>query len=155
AELDQAETLVREAGWNQVAADWRIFFDLGSVYAVRNSAGRVVATAATLPHGRHFAWISMVLVAADYRRQGLARRLLDRCVRDLMAKGLVPILDATPAGRTVYSGIGFEDTWGFSRFACQAVRPDEEPTPLPAATEIRAIADADWPALCAYDAESF
>jgi GNAT superfamily N-acetyltransferase len=154
-ELDQAETLVREAGWNQVAADWRIFFDLGSVYAVRNSAGRVVATAATLPHGGSFAWISMVLVAAEYRRQGLARRLLDRCVQDLTAKGLVPILDATPAGRAVYSGIGFQDTWGFSRFACEAVRPDEEPVAVTATTAIRPITEADWQQLCVYDAESF
>ena len=155
AELDQAEALVREAGWNQVAADWRIFIDLGTVYAVRNSAGRVVATAATLPHGGRFAWISMVLVKAEYRRQGLALRLLDRCVRDLTTNGLVPVLDATPAGRTVYTEIGFEDTWGFQRLARREVRPGEQPAAVPAGTTIRPITDADWPELCSYDAESF
>ncbi|MEX0591619.1 MAG: GNAT family N-acetyltransferase [Xanthobacteraceae bacterium] len=154
-ELDQAEALAREAGWNQVAADWRIFFDLGAVYAVRNSRGRVVATAATLPYGGRFAWISMVLVTAAYRRQGLARRLLDRCVHDLTTIGLVPVLDATPAGRTVYTAIGFEDTWGFQRLACREVRPGEQPVAVPAGTTIRPITDADWPRLCAYDAENF
>ena len=45
AELPDAEALVREAGWNQVAADWEIFRALGTVYAAR-AGGRVVATAA-------------------------------------------------------------------------------------------------------------
>jgi GNAT superfamily N-acetyltransferase len=154
-ELDQAEALVRETGWNQTAADWRIFMDLGSVYAVRNSADRVVATAATLPYGRHFAWISMVLVTAEYRRQGLARRLLDRCVRDLTTNGLIPVLDATPAGRMVYTALGFQDTWGFQRLACREQRPAARRAEVPAGTTIRPITDADWRDLCAYDAGIF
>jgi len=155
AELDQAEALVREADWNQVAADWRIFIDLGTVYAVRNSTDRVVATAATLPYGGRFAWISMVLVKAEYRRQGLALRLLDRCVHDITANGLMPVLDATPAGRTVYTRIGFEDTWGFQRLACGKLQLGEQPVAVPDGTAIRPITDADWPELCFYDAESF
>ena len=63
-ELADAEALVREAGWNQVATDWEIFRALGTVHAAR-AGERVVATAATLPYGP-FAWISMVLVTAEY-----------------------------------------------------------------------------------------
>ena len=37
AELPDAEALVAEAGWNQVAADWRMFLEFGTVYAVPNS----------------------------------------------------------------------------------------------------------------------
>jgi GNAT superfamily N-acetyltransferase len=96
AELRDAEGLVREAGWNQVAADWRIFLELGSVYAVRDSAGRVIATAATIPYGGRVAWISMVLVAGDYRGRGIATRLLRRCVDDCVDRRLQPVLDATP-----------------------------------------------------------
>src|SRR5215218_5592467 len=83
AELADAEMLVREAGWNQVAADWEIFRALGTVYAAR-AGGRVVATAATLPYGK-FAWISMVLVAGAQRRRGVGTRLLNRCIADLKA----------------------------------------------------------------------
>src|SRR6266852_6438002 len=83
AELPDAEALVREAGWNQVAADWEIFRALGTVYAAR-AEGRVVATAATLPYGE-FAWISMVLVAGDQRRRGLGTKLLHRCIAELDA----------------------------------------------------------------------
>ena len=60
AELADAEALVREAGWNQVAADWEMFRALGTVFAAR-AGERVVATAAILPYGT-FAWVSMVLV---------------------------------------------------------------------------------------------
>jgi GNAT superfamily N-acetyltransferase len=152
SELDQAGALVRAAGWNQTADDWRIFFDLGSVLAVRNSDGRLVATAAMLPYGKDFAWISMVLVMKEYRRQGLARRLLDRCVRDIQASGMTPILDATPAGRAVYLGMGFRDTWGFQRLACGNWR---QPATAKIDASIRRITDADWPGLCSYDARIF
>ena len=50
-------------------------------------SGRIVATAATLPHGGRFAWISMVLVAGDYRRRGLATRLMRRAMDDLASRG--------------------------------------------------------------------
>ncbi len=101
-ELGDADALVREAGWNQIEADWRIFLELGTVYAVRDK-GRVIATAAVLPYGGRFAWISMVLIAGYYRRQGLGTRLVQHCVRDLTGKGLVPVLDATRPGATSIS----------------------------------------------------
>src|SRR5262249_60274313 len=82
-ELGDAELLVAEAGWNQTAADWRIFLDLGQVFAVRDG-GRVVATAATLPYQR-FRWISVVLVTKDFRRRGLAGRLVARRLRTAVA----------------------------------------------------------------------
>ena len=115
AELPDAEALVREAGWNQVAADWEIFRALGTVFAAR-TGNRVVATAAILPYGQ-FAWISMVLVAGEQRRRNLGTQLLKRCVDALREQGRVPVLDATPAGRPLYRALGFEETWGYHRLA--------------------------------------
>src|SRR5690349_18510587 len=117
ADLSDAQALVAEAGWNQVAADWRVFLDLGTAYAVRDG-GRVIATAATLPYGG-CAWISMVLVAGTHRRRGLATRLLHRCIADIRAQGLVPVLDATPAGARVYAPLGFTAAWSFARLAAE------------------------------------
>jgi GNAT superfamily N-acetyltransferase len=154
-EIAAAEDLVREAGWNETRADWRIFLDLGTVYAVRDGAGRLVATAATLPYGGRFAWISMVIVTARVRRQGIAQRLLRRCVSDIAARGLIPVLDATPAGRAVYLGLGFHDTWSFQRFACPAWRPTQQPSAGTPDLRIRLITDADWSAVCAYDTKAF
>ena len=110
-DLAAALTLSAEAGWNQTAADWQIFLDLGSAVGVVGTDGRLIATAATLPHASRFAWISMVLVTAARRRQGLARWLLRDCIERLTRRQLVPVLDATPAGRSVYSGLGFRDAW--------------------------------------------
>jgi N-acetylglutamate synthase-like GNAT family acetyltransferase len=152
-EIGSILALVREVGWNQVVADCQIFLDLGTVYAVRTSAGRVVATAATLPYDR-FAWISMVLVTNEFRRRGLASRLMRRCIDDLTASGHVPVLDATPAGREVYRAMDFHDTWGFHRLALR----DRLPAPavaVPTGITIEPITDALWPALCAYDAAAF
>lgn len=153
SDIPDAEKLVAEAGWNQRAEDWRIFLDLGTVYAIRNADGRVIATAATLPHEGRFAWISMVLVNAAHRRRGLARHLMRRCMEDLTAAGLVPVLDATPAGREVYRALGFEDSWGYRRLMRPAQRA---PSPAPVAgIDIRPIDDAIWDDLCASDAAAF
>src|SRR5262249_9093880 len=152
-ELGEAEALGGEAGWNQTAADWRIFLDLGQVFAVR-ADGRVVATAATLPYQR-FGWISMVLVMAEFRRRGLASRLMRRCIDSLVAAGRVPVLDATPDGQQVYRSLGFQDTWGFERLTRAAPRSATTDAPPSDATGIRPITDTVWPALCRYDAAAF
>jgi GNAT superfamily N-acetyltransferase len=153
-ELDDAAALVREAGWNQVAADWRIFLELGQAYAVRTSAGRVIATAATLPYGGRFAWISMVLVAGEYRRRGLASRLMRRCIDDLTAAALVPVLDATPAGRAVYATLGFQDACGYRRLA-RGEAGSSASVPAPAGVTIGPIDDAAFAELTRYDAAVF
>jgi GNAT superfamily N-acetyltransferase len=150
ADLPAAEALVSEAGWNQVIADWEIFRALGTVHTARDG-GRVVATAATLPYG-NFAWISMVLVLPEYRRGGLGTRLLERCVAALDGEGRVPVLDATPAGRPIYRAMGFEDCWGYHRLARQSTAATVSPN---VSTRVRPITDADWSALCAYDAAAF
>ncbi len=152
-DFGDADALVREAGWNQIVADWQIFLDLGKVFAVRTSAGRVVATAATLPFDG-FGWISMVLVAKEFRRRGLASRLMRRCIDELVAGGRVPVLDATPDGQQVYRALGFEDTWGFQRLVLRDRRQSPAFAP-PAGIKIVPIDDAVWPDLCGYDAAAF
>ena len=153
-ELDDVAALVREARWNQLAADWSIFLALGRVYALQSGEGRIVATTATLPYGTRFAWISMVLVAGEYRRRGLATRLMRRAMEDLDAMGLIAILDATPDGRAVYRNLGFQDSWGFQRFIGRKPQRAGTTSPPPD-IRVRPLTDADWPALCRYDAAAF
>ncbi len=151
SELRDAEALVAEAGWNQTAADWRIFLALGTVFAIRDRS-RVVATAATLPYGGKFGWISMVLIAGEYRRKGLATRLMSRCIESLTGAGLVPVLDATPAGRAVYLGLGFEDSWRFQRMLRKEPARTKAAVSPASAMPLR---DDDWAELCAYDSRYF
>jgi GNAT superfamily N-acetyltransferase len=155
AEIDDVSALVREAKWNQVAADWRIFLELGTVYAAHTSAGRIVATTATLPFGGRFAWISMVLVAPEHRRRGLATRLVRRAMDDLAAAGLVPALDATPDGREVYRGLGFTDSWSFHRLLSRERPRAMASAPVRHGLTVRPIADTDWPVLVARDTAAF
>ena len=77
------------------------------------------ATGATLPLGHEFGWISMIIVTAGARHRGIAAQLVLHGIEDLAAQGLVPGLDATPAGREVYARLGFRDTWPITRL----VRP--------------------------------
>ena len=154
SELDDVGALVREARWNQLAADWRVFLEFGRLYAAETDEGRIVATTATLPYGGRFAWISMVLVTGDYRRRGLATKLMQWAMRDLAAGDLVPVLDATPDGRAVYRRLGFEDSWGFQRLRRERRGAGATLAP-PAGVTVRPLAQADWPALCAYDAAAF
>src|SRR5260370_16942239 len=86
----------------------------------------------------------MVLVAPDYRRRGLATRLMQQAMCELAAAKLVPILDATPDGREVYRRLGFEDSWGFQRLI-RRERQGASP-PAPAAILLRPITDAHSPA---------
>ncbi|MDE2230043.1 MAG: GNAT family N-acetyltransferase [Alphaproteobacteria bacterium] len=146
--------LSREAGWNQVAADWRIFLELGSAVGLMRGDGSLIATAATLPYDRRFAWISMVLVAAAERRQGLARWLLRHCIDELLARNLVPVLDATPAGRAVYVDLGFRDSWTMRRLVGRTIRMPNEAIECAAAT-LRALEARDWPQVIAYDTAIF
>jgi GNAT superfamily N-acetyltransferase len=155
SELDDVDALVREARWNQITADWQVFLAHGRVYALLTPGGRIVATTATLPYSGRFAWISMVLVAGEYRRHGLATQLMRRAMEELAAAGLVPALDATPDGRAVYRRLGFTDSWGFARLI-RRERPTAAPAfAAPAGVTIRPLTDADWPALCTYDAAAF
>lgn len=144
--------LVAEAHWNQTADDWRTMLDLGEGFGLVDARGTLVATSLALPYASGgFGWISMVLVTASRRRQGLATRLMEIAMRSLASQKLTAILDATPAGREVYRLLGFRDTWGIDRMQRLEARA---PAPVPRRA-IRPMTDADWPAVCALDARGF
>ena len=110
-----------EAGWNQTAADWSYMLLNGQGFGVR-ADGRLVATSLALPYPPDFGWISMVLVSKNYRRQGLATLLLQAAVDFLLARNLVPMLDATPDGKAVYSRLGFRETELINRWSRGSAR---------------------------------
>lgn len=107
--------LSTEAHWNQNEADWRFFLTNGTVFGVRDHDGHPVASAALLPYTSGNAWISMVLVTADWHRRGLATRLVDACLDAAAKQGFASWLDATPDGATVYAPLGFTPTFELRR----------------------------------------
>ncbi len=114
--VERALLLSRESGWNQNAADWAVFFEHGTVLGIR-SGDRLVGTAAALPYGNDFGWISMVLVTAEWRRQGLAHRLVAACTSILRDRGRAALLDATPAGSGIYESLGYVPLCKVERWA--------------------------------------
>lgn len=119
--MAEAQSLSNEASWNQVTSDWSMMIANGDAIGIQDKNGRVIATALSLPYGNQFGWISMVIVTEVWRKKGLATLLLESCIERLEARGLVPVLDATPAGQNVYRPLGFLPHFGFERWEHNAV----------------------------------
>jgi GNAT superfamily N-acetyltransferase len=141
--------LSSEAGWNQVAEDWRLFLRHGTVLGLPDPNGHLVATGAILPYPDDFAWISMVLVTADRRRERVGTRILETCCAELARRRLVAVLDATPAGERVYRPLGFEPMFALSRWQGTAVGGAQPPS------GVRLMTNADIPDVLALDAAAF
>jgi GNAT acetyltransferase-like protein/acetyltransferase (GNAT) family protein len=111
--------LSAEAGWNQTPDDWALFMRHGTVFGLPADDGRPVATGAILPFAEKFAWISMVLVTAARRRGRIGTGILETCCAELRRRGLVAVLDATPAGERVYRPLGFAPMFALTRWQGQ------------------------------------
>lgn len=149
--LPRAAALSALIGWNQVAADWRVFAEQGAVRVLEDGDPQALAaSAAVLPYGPDVAWIAMVLVRPELRRRGLASGLMSWAIEELRARGTASLaLDASPAGRLVYEKLGFRPLWGFTRWALPAALPAEP------SVNVRPLRAEDWPALLALDAAAF
>lgn len=119
ADLPFADSLRALAGWNQTLQDWRRLLEYepaGCFVAEWN--GTPAGTATTTCYGSELAWIGMVLVHPDYRRRGIGRALLARCLVELNQHDVPCIkLDATPTGSELYRQFGFQEEWPLTRWA--------------------------------------
>jgi GNAT superfamily N-acetyltransferase len=118
------------AGWNQTEADWRLFLSLNPAGCfVAEDRGRIAGTVTTTDYGEAIAWIGMVLVDPDFRRQGIATRLTLRAIESV-TPGCTIKLDATPLGQQVYEPLGFQTESTLYRLTIGAA-PSLELTPQP------------------------
>ena len=140
--------LSAEAGWNQIAPDWRFMLGAGSGFGYVDPTDRLVASGLTVDFPG-YAWISMILVTPDWRRQGLATRLMQSCIDALQARGLVPALDASPEGREVYLRLGFRDAGTLTRLVGDLNAFGTENL-----QDIGPLAAADLAEIAAFDARS-
>jgi GNAT superfamily N-acetyltransferase len=107
SDIPLAMGLKEAAGWNQTEADWRRLLRLepnGCFGAVED--GRLVGTTTTTVYGDR-AWIGMVLVEPQHRRQGIAAQLMNVALEYLKGKVETIKLDATSLGQPVYEKFGF------------------------------------------------
>jgi hypothetical protein len=120
----------------------------GSSFGYVDPGNRLVASGLTVDFPG-YAWISMILVTPDWRRQGLATRLMQNCVDAIGARRLVPALDASPEGREVYLRLGFRDAGTLTRLV-----GDLRDLAWEAPRGIAPLAGADLPEIATYDARS-
>ncbi len=122
-DLPAAMRLKEAAGWNQTEEDWLRLLRLEprGCFAAE-SGGRLVGTATTTTYGRELAWVGMVLVDPEFRRRGIASHLMRAALAYLDGEGVRAVkLDATPDGRHVYEGFGFEAELLIERWAREAL----------------------------------
>lgn len=118
--------LKQAAGWNQTEQDWRNLLALEPEGCwVDEQDGFVVAASTTaVCYGQDLAWIGMVLVLPEYRGRGLARGLMEHCLRWLDDRGVRQVkLDATDMGRPLYEKLGFRDERLIERWGKAASTP--------------------------------
>ena len=111
ADIPAAFRLKELARWNQTESDWRRLLRVEpSGCFCATIAGKVVATTTSTTYGRELAWIGMVLVDPEFRRLGIATRLMRVALDRLIEAGVATVkLDATPDGRPVYENLGFKE----------------------------------------------
>jgi len=141
--------LSKEAGWNQLAGDWRLMLTLGQGFGRQAADGRWMGSALTLPLGPTLAWISMVLVTKPARGKGLGTELLSRCLALAQASGRVAGLDATEFGRPIYLPLGFVEAFALARWHCQS--PPRTAVDPPPGVLVRTATPADLAEIIAYD----
>lgn len=117
-DVDFADGLRASVGWNQTRSDWLRFLAAAPDGCfVAELEGVPVGTATTIRYGRDLAWIGMVLVRPEYRRRGVGRALLGRCLQALQSAEVRRVrLDATPLGRPVYERLGFRAEFDLTRW---------------------------------------
>jgi len=117
-DIPAALELCRISGWNQLAVDWErlLAYEPAGCF-VAESDDRLVGTVTTTRYGIRLAWIGMMLVHPDYRRRGIATKLMNRSLEYLQDCGVECIkLDATPEGQHVYEKLGFTAEWSLRRW---------------------------------------
>ena len=117
SDIPAAMQLKDAAGWNQTEKDWQRLLALepsGCFAAVKD--GRLVGTTTTTTYGSDLAWIGMVLVDAQERRQGIATQLMNVALDHLKDKVATVKLDATAQGKHVYERFGFQVESVFERW---------------------------------------
>ncbi|MEW6305109.1 MAG: GNAT family N-acetyltransferase [Verrucomicrobiota bacterium] len=152
-DLSFADAFRAQAGWNQTLEDWRRFiaYEPEGCFLAEWS-GTPAGTATTACYGTELAWIGMVLVHPDFRRNGIGKALLQHCLDCLDARPMRCVkLDATPQGQPLYEKLGFHAEWTLARWEARFANQLEFKAPA----SIRALKTSDLTAADALDVPVF
>jgi predicted N-acetyltransferase YhbS len=148
-DIPAGQRLREQAGWNQTADDWQrlLAWEPDGCFVVELD-GTVVASATTTVYGPELAFIGMVLVDVEHRRQGVGGALFRHAMAYLDGRGVATIgLDSTPAAEMMYDRFGYREVYRLERWI--GPLPDLPPG------EARTLRPEDLPAVIAFDADAF
>jgi len=118
-DIPAAFQLSAQAGWNQTEEDWRTLLDLApeTCFGIE-IRGELASTTTLICYGRTLGWIGMVLTKSDFKRRGLARKLLQHTLNVADKMGIETLkLDATDQGQPLYVQYGFRGEHAIERWS--------------------------------------
>lgn len=146
-DLKRGLELSTEAGWNQTEADWQWLLENCRGYGMELPGLGLVGTTMAWEPEPGESWINMVLVTEPCRGRGLARDLMQACLRDIRQEGRRALLDASDLGEPVYRKLGFAGTERIVRLMLNK-RVETNASP---AKEVKAMESADLEQAVALD----
>jgi creatinine amidohydrolase len=151
SDLPEIMRLKNIAGWNQTEADLSFFFkQFSETYWVAVHNGKVIGSTLAAVYDQKVAWIGMVLVDPEFRRQGVGRSLMSTALEALRHFPSVK-LDATPDGKALYDRLGFKDEYLLHRMVTRALPVVE----VPPSSAVRPMVPGDLPGVIAADRAAF
>jgi len=151
SDLPEVMRLKNVAGWNQTEADLAFFFEqFPETFWVAVHNGKVIGSTLGAVYNQKVAWIGMVLVDPEFRRQGVGRSLMSKALEALRQIPSVK-LDATPDGKGLYDRLGFKDEYLLQRMVTRAL-PVSPDSPSPS---VRRLVPEDLPRIIEADRVAF
>jgi GNAT superfamily N-acetyltransferase len=150
-ELDALHTLSIAVRWPHRAEDWQMLREVGHGVAMRDTIGRLLATAMWFPYGGAFMTIGMVITSPRLQAQGAGRWLMKHVVAQAEHRALG--LNATRAAWRLYTSLSF--TPEATVFQCNGIAVAPELLPPPAGSVLRSAEPDDLLTIAALDAKAF
>jgi ribosomal protein S18 acetylase RimI-like enzyme len=151
-DLDRAMALKNAEGWNQTKKDWLLFLNGRPEFCLVAVAGdKPVGTVTAIAYQQRLAWIGMMLVDRDYRRNGISRKLMAEIIDRLSGVETIK-LDATPEGQLVYERMGFIKEYTLLRYVRMPAASEQSTVNQ---EEVFSLSREQLPALSKFDAAVF
>ncbi|SRR6266487_607776 len=122
SDIAYAMNLSKAEGWNQTEKDWKLLIEgPQNVCMLAECNKQIIGTTTVMNYSNQIAWIGMVLVAKEYREQGVSKSLLANILEKLESFKSIK-LDATPEGQHVYKKFDFKDEYLITRMTTASMK---------------------------------